>query len=225
MTVPAKISLPARLEGLRPGPCRLSRAPRRQPAATSRSRPKATSARCAMCRSTCYPGEILIVMGLSGSGKSTLIRAITRLNDATAGEILIDGETSCWRARSELIDLRRHKMGMVFQHFGLLPHRTVLSNVAFPLEVRGTPKRRARCARPRDDPARRARRPRALFPARTLGRPAAARRHRPLARGRARHLVSRRTVLGARSADPARDAGRVPAPAAALEEDHRLHHP
>ncbi len=84
-----------------------------------------------------YPGEILIIMGLSGSGKSTLIRAITRLNDPTAGQILLDGNDLLKASAAELIELRRHKMGMVFQHFGLLPHRSVLSNVAFPLEVRG----------------------------------------------------------------------------------------
>jgi len=84
-----------------------------------------------------YPGEILIIMGLSGSGKSTLIRAITRLNDPTAGQILLDGNDLLKASAAELIELRRHKMGMVFQHFGLLPHRSVPSNVAFPLEVRG----------------------------------------------------------------------------------------
>jgi len=84
-----------------------------------------------------YPGEILIIMGLSGSGKSTLIRAITRLNDPTQGQLLLDGNDLLKATPAELIDLRRHKMGMVFQHFGLLPHRSVLSNVAFPLEVRG----------------------------------------------------------------------------------------
>src|SRR5688572_14977721 len=84
-----------------------------------------------------YPGEILIVMGLSGSGKSTLVRAITRLNDPTKGQILLDGADLLKATPGELIELRRHKMGMVFQHFGLLPHRSVLSNVAFPLEVRG----------------------------------------------------------------------------------------
>ncbi len=82
-------------------------------------------------------GEILIVMGLSGSGKSTLIRAISRLNEPTAGEILIDGEDFLKASSEKLIDMRRHKLGMVFQNFGLLPHRNVLSNVAFPLEVRG----------------------------------------------------------------------------------------
>jgi glycine betaine/proline transport system ATP-binding protein len=85
-----------------------------------------------------YAGEILIIMGLSGSGKSTLIRTITRLNDPTSGKILLDGEDLMQASAEKLIDLRRHKMGMVFQHFGLLPHRSVLSNVAFPLEVRGS---------------------------------------------------------------------------------------
>jgi glycine betaine/proline transport system ATP-binding protein len=83
-------------------------------------------------------GEILIIMGLSGSGKSTLIRALTRLNDPTAGHILFDGQDLMQVSNRQLIELRRHKMGMVFQHFGLLPHRNVLSNIAFPLEVRGT---------------------------------------------------------------------------------------
>lgn len=87
-----------------------------------------------------HPGEILMIMGLSGSGKSTLVRAITRLNDPTAGSVLIDGVDLMKASPKELIELRRHKMGMVFQNFGLLPHRSVLSNVAFPLEVRGTPK-------------------------------------------------------------------------------------
>lgn len=87
-----------------------------------------------------YPGEILMIMGLSGSGKSTLIRAITRLNDPTVGSIMIDGVDLMKATPKELIELRRHKMGMVFQNFGLLPHRTVLSNVAFPLEVRGASK-------------------------------------------------------------------------------------
>ncbi|MGE0210981.1 MAG: glycine betaine/L-proline ABC transporter ATP-binding protein [Parvibaculaceae bacterium] len=82
-------------------------------------------------------GEILVVMGLSGSGKSTLIRCITRLIEPTAGEVVYDGRNLLQASPRELIELRRHKMGMVFQHFGLLPHRNVLSNVAFPLEVQG----------------------------------------------------------------------------------------
>ena len=88
-----------------------------------------------------YEGEILIIMGLSGSGKSTIIRCITRLNDPTCGQIDYEGKDLLKASDEELIDIRRHKMGMVFQNFGLLPHRTVLSNVAFPLEVRGVGKK------------------------------------------------------------------------------------
>ena len=84
-----------------------------------------------------HAGEILIIMGLSGSGKSTVIRCITRLNDPTAGEIIFDGSDLLGANAQEMIEIRRHKMGMVFQNFGLLPHRNVLSNVAFPLEVQG----------------------------------------------------------------------------------------
>ncbi len=82
-------------------------------------------------------GEILMIMGLSGSGKSTLIRCLTRLIEPTAGTIDFEGRDILTLNEAELIDVRRHRMGMVFQHFGLLPHRDVLSNVAFPLEVRG----------------------------------------------------------------------------------------
>lgn len=85
-------------------------------------------------------GEILIIMGLSGSGKSTIVRCITRLNDPTYGHIEYEGQDLLKMDERELIDLRRHKMGMVFQNFGLLPHRDVLSNVAFPLEVQGIKK-------------------------------------------------------------------------------------
>jgi glycine betaine/proline transport system ATP-binding protein len=84
-----------------------------------------------------YAGELLIVMGLSGSGKSTLLRCISRLTDATAGKIYIDGEDILSMTSKELIELRRNKMGMVFQSFALLPHKTVLENIAFPLQVKG----------------------------------------------------------------------------------------
>jgi glycine betaine/proline transport system ATP-binding protein len=87
-----------------------------------------------------YAGEILIIMGLSGSGKSTMIRCITRLNDPTSGEMEYEGKDLLKATDAELIELRRHKFGMVFQNFGLLPHRDVLSNVAFPLEVQGMSK-------------------------------------------------------------------------------------
>lgn len=83
------------------------------------------------------PGEMLVVMGLSGSGKSTLVRCLSRLNEITSGEILVEGRNIGKLTEAGLIDLRRRKMGMVFQSFGLLPNRNALENVAFPLEMRG----------------------------------------------------------------------------------------
>lgn len=84
-----------------------------------------------------YRGEMLVVMGLSGSGKSTLLRCISRLTDTTSGNIYIDGEDLLAMNSKKLIELRRNKMGMVFQSFALLPHKTVLENIAFPLQVKG----------------------------------------------------------------------------------------
>jgi glycine betaine/proline transport system ATP-binding protein len=84
-----------------------------------------------------HRGEMLVVMGLSGSGKSTLVRCLSRLIDITGGEIDVEGKNLGALNEKELIELRRSKMGMVFQNFGLLPHRTVLENVAFPLQMRG----------------------------------------------------------------------------------------
>ena len=91
-------------------------------------------------------GEMLVIMGLSGSGKSTLVRCFSRLHDITGGTITVEGADIMSLNDKDLIDLRRQKMGMVFQSFGLLPHRTVLENVAFPLEMRGQDRhtRRAR---------------------------------------------------------------------------------
>ncbi|MFG3046620.1 glycine betaine/L-proline ABC transporter ATP-binding protein [Streptomyces sp. NPDC048241] len=82
-------------------------------------------------------GEVFVVMGLSGSGKSTLVRCLTRLIEPTAGTIAIDGEDVRAMDRGRLRELRRHRAAMVFQHFGLLPHRTVLDNVAYGLEIQG----------------------------------------------------------------------------------------
>ena len=94
-------------------------------------------------------GECFVIMGLSGSGKSTLVRCMSRLVEPTAGEILFEGNNLLGVSEKELIELRRTKMGMVFQHFALLPHLTVLQNVAFPLDVQGVD-REAREARARE---------------------------------------------------------------------------
>ena len=79
-----------------------------------------------------HTGEILVIMGLSGSGKSTLLRCMSKLIEPTNGQVFFEGNDLLKTSEKELIDIRRHKMGMVFQHFALLPHRNVLQNVAFP---------------------------------------------------------------------------------------------
>ncbi len=85
------------------------------------------------------PGETFVIMGLSGSGKSTLVRCLSRLTEPTAGEIVLAGQDVLKLREIELRELRRRSVSMVFQNFGLLPHRRVLDNVAYGLEVRGTP--------------------------------------------------------------------------------------
>ena len=85
-------------------------------------------------------GEMFVIMGLSGSGKSTLVRCINRLNEPSMGEIWLSGRNITSLSDKELLQIRRKEMAMVFQHFGLLPHRTVLSNIAFRLELPGVPK-------------------------------------------------------------------------------------
>lgn len=87
-------------------------------------------------------GELFCVMGLSGSGKSTLVRHVNRLLEPTAGQILINGEDVMGLGEDALRDLRNRRIAMVFQNFGLMPHRTVRDNVAMPLEIRGTGKAR-----------------------------------------------------------------------------------
>ena len=85
-------------------------------------------------------GETFVVMGLSGSGKSTLVRCISRLIEPTAGAMIIDGEDIMSYDLAKLTELRRYRMSMVFQHFGLFPHRKVIDNISFGLEIRGMDK-------------------------------------------------------------------------------------
>jgi glycine betaine/proline transport system ATP-binding protein len=87
-----------------------------------------------------HAGEIFVIMGLSGSGKSTLVRCLARLIEPTAGKVLFEGQDLLQASEKDLIEIRRKKMGMVFQHFALLPHLTVLQNVAFPLDIQGVGK-------------------------------------------------------------------------------------
>src|SRR5918997_4243669 len=87
-----------------------------------------------------WPGEVFVVMGLSGSGKSTLVRTLIRLIEPTAGRVSIGGEDVTSADGDALRELRRHRVSMVFQHFGLLAHRTVIDNVAFGLEIQGVSK-------------------------------------------------------------------------------------
>lgn len=84
-----------------------------------------------------HAGEIFVIMGLSGSGKSTVVRCLSRLIEPTHGEILLDDEDLLKKSSRELIDIRRHKIGMVFQNFGLMPHLSVFDNIAFPLSLQG----------------------------------------------------------------------------------------
>jgi glycine betaine/proline transport system ATP-binding protein len=86
------------------------------------------------------PGEVFVVMGLSGSGKSTLVRCLTRLIEPTSGEVRIHGEAVREMSPRRLRELRRHGVAMVFQHFGLLPHRQVVDNIAYGLEIQGVGK-------------------------------------------------------------------------------------
>ena len=96
-----------------------------------------------------HVGEIFVIMGLSGSGKSTVVRCLSRLVEPTHGEVRLDERDLLKASASDLIDIRRHKMGMVFQNFGLLPHLNVLDNVAFPLRLQGVqmPERHQRAER------------------------------------------------------------------------------
>ncbi len=95
------------------------------------------------------PGEVFVVMGLSGSGKSTLVRCLTRLIEPTSGHIVMDGEDILEASQSRLRELRRTRFSMVFQNFGLLPHRKVIDNISYALEINGVSKEK-RHARARE---------------------------------------------------------------------------
>jgi len=84
-----------------------------------------------------HSGEIFVIMGLSGSGKSTVIRCLSRLVEPTHGQVMFEGQDLLSISNKKLIDIRRHKFGMVFQSFGLLPHLNVIDNIAFPLKLQG----------------------------------------------------------------------------------------
>ena len=122
------------------------------------------------------PGEVFVVMGLSGSGKSTLVRCLTRLIEPTAGTVRIGDEEVTGASESQLREFRRHKVSMVFQHFGLLPHRQVIDNVAYGLEIRGMGKKERRAKAGRGRRPRRAHRVREQLSRPALRRHAAARR-------------------------------------------------
>ncbi len=87
-----------------------------------------------------YEGEIFVIMGLSGSGKSTLVRLLNRLIDPTMGNILLDGEDIVQMNKEQLRNVRRKKIGMVFQNFALFPHKTILENTEYGLEIQGVSK-------------------------------------------------------------------------------------
>ena len=163
-------------------------------------------------------------MGLSGSGKSTLVRTLIRLIEPTAGTIRIGGSDVMGADPAELRELRRHTVSMVFQHFGLLAHRTVIENVAFGQEIQGVAEARAARARRRRAAPRRARGRRDAVPRPALGRHAAARRPGARVRGRPQADALRRAVQRARPADPARHAGRGHPPAARDRQDDAVHH-
>ena len=164
-------------------------------------------------------------MGLSGSGKSTLLRCLSRLIEPTAGEVLFEGRDLLKAREREMIEIRRHKMGMVFQNFALLPHLSVLDNVAFPLAIQGVSKTK-RLARAREVIELVGLKGRELSYPRELS--GGQQQRVGIARSPRRGpgtVVPGRAVLRIGSADPARDAGRAAAPAGGPEEDHRLHHP
>ena len=172
-----------------------------------------------------HVGEIFVIMGLSGSGKSTVVRCLSRLVEPTRGEVRLDGEDLLEKSARELIDIRRHKMGMVFQNFGLLPHLNVFDNIAFPLSLQGLPA-----------PERNERVSRVIQLVGLEGREASF--PRQLSGGQQQRVGIARSLAvepelwfldepfsALDPAHPAPDAGRVPAHPEPPEEVDRVHHP
>lgn len=174
---------------------------------------------------TVEPGQIFVVMGLSGSGKSTLLRMLNGLLEPTAGHVRFDGQDLTALSPRDLRAVRSKKISMVFQHFALFPHRSVLENAAYGLEVQGVPRKE------REQRAVEALRLAGLMrlgevlARRALRRYAAARGPGPRTRHRRGPAPHGRVVQRARPADPPRHAGPAPRAPEDPEEDHRLHHP
>ncbi|EHS49783.1 ABC transporter related protein, partial [Rhizobium sp. PDO1-076] len=154
-------------------------------------------------------GGITVVMGLSGSGKSTLIRHINRLIEPTAGEVLYDNVDVCRMTQLELRDFRRQKTAMVFQKFALLPHRTVLENTVYGLDIQGMERSKSEAIGRRWIGTGRLDRLRAALSQPAVGRHAAACRACPGTVERCRHPADGRGLLGPRPVDPRRHADRA----------------
>ncbi len=153
-------------------------------------------------------GEIFVVMGLSGSGKSTAIRTVNKLHTTTAGEVFVDGIDVQKLNGRALQEFRRQKLGMVFQHFALFPHRKVIDNAGYGLGRPGHRQGQPRPRRAQGARTGRSRPLRQLLSPRALRGHAAARRSGPRAGRRSRHPAHGRGLQRARPADPPPDAGR-----------------
>lgn len=152
---------------------------------------------------TVEPGQIFVVMGLSGSGKSTLLRMLNGLLEPTAGQVRFDGQDLTALSARALREVRSKKISMVFQHFALFPHRSVLENAAYGLEVQGVPsaERKERATRALELAG--LMRLGEVLARRAVRRYAAARRPGPRARHRRRSAADGRVVQRAGPADPA----------------------
>jgi len=169
-------------------------------------------------------GEFVSLMGPSGSGKTTILNLVGGLDHADSGEIIVGGEHLEKLSGGQLAKWRSRHIGFIFQFYNLMPMLSAAGNVELPLLLTSLSKteRQRRVEVALDIVGLK---DRAKHKPGEIRRPAAARRHCPQPRDQAGDLVPRRAVLGARSADPPRDAGRADAAADHAAQDHRLHHP